>query len=554
MDDRSGNNRRPNPTELGPPDRTETGALGAWTSGVDRGRPWLDDGAASAEAGSARAIDTPVSRGYVDLGGPAPDPTEAEIERIRSEARRLAREDAERDAPAEDAEGPVASELELKDRCLSLLRRWESREERGFHRDIADQEERILDRLGKIALGIDRFERLVNELIRLKARFALRQEEVTQELNTEGQRRSRGLPTGAYVSALVFLGLVEFFANAPVFNALLPRDPISERQIQLLTELTTGWFAGMERVAAHILFRPDAALLAAGVITFLCVLAHFFGHALRDLVMQGERKDRRHTVHSRSAKENIVPLVLCAVGLVLTLGVLYEARVTLGEVGEERYVQDMEQVEELRRQAGWLRVDGHILDANQLDNRAEDVEAVATELREYSLSMARMNLPILLLNLTLVLCAISAAYFHRRDARKEHFNESPFEDERRALVETGEECAGTTSELLAKVGRDIRGLKSQLRTGPASRRRSLVHELESVFATYRAENIRIRRVDPRSVVAFATPMKFESAAASTGVDDLVLRDPADYERERGELVERFTDLRRRFTQESGSTW
>jgi hypothetical protein len=93
--------------------------------------------------------------------------------------------------------------------------------------------------------------------------------------------------------------MVEFFANAPVFSALLPRDLLTERQIQLLTETSTGWLAGLERVLAHIVFRPDAALLAAGVITFLCVLAHFFGHSLRDVMMQGDRNSQAHTVHSR---------------------------------------------------------------------------------------------------------------------------------------------------------------------------------------------------------------------------------------------------------------
>lgn len=492
--------------------------------------------------------------GHVDMGWQAPDDVEAGVERIRREALRMARADAANGMPAEDFEGPAESELELHDRCAALLERWETRERRRFHQEVADREERIGEKLGKIALGIDRFERLINELIRLKARFTVRRREVTQELVTEGQKRGRGIPTGLYVSALAFLGLVEFFANAPVFNALLPRDPLSERQVQLLTEVSAGWFAGLERVAAHILFRPDAALLAAGVITFLCVLAHFFGHALRDLVMQGERKERRHTVHSRSIKENVVPLVLSAAGLALTLGVLYEARVTLGTVGEERYVHDMEQVEELRRQAGWLRVDGNIMEANELTNRAEDVEAAAIELREYSGAMARMNFPVLLLNLTLVLCAISAAYFHRRDARKEHFNETPFEDERKALVESGEECAQKTSELLAQAGKEIRGLKTQTLGGPADERRSVVHHLESVFAAYRAENGRIRGLDPRFVPAFQRPMKLRVEAAPAGESEVTLRTPEDYEWERAELAERFKELRRRFTEEAAATW
>ena len=479
-------------------------------------------------------------------------PEDPEIERLRDEARRMARSDADSGVPALNVEGLAESELELTNRCVAMFDRWQSRERRTLSRRMGEREEQIAETLAKAEMGIDRFHRVTNELIRLKARFAMRKREVTDELSQEGGERNRGIPTRIYIGALVFLGLVEFFANAPVFGSLLPRDPLTETQIRLLTETATGWFAGVERVGAHIIFRPDAALLAAGVITFLCVLAHFFGHSLRDLVMQGERKERRHTVHSRSVKENVVPIALAVVGLVLTLGVLYEARLQLGEVGQERYVNDMAQVEELRRQSGWLRVDGEILQANQLTNQADDLESAATELREYSVSMARMNFPILLLNLTLVLCAISAAYFHQRDAIREHFNETPFEDERAAFVERGEELAQQTSQYLSDVVKDVRMLKTLSVHGLTDEARSLVHQLESVVGTYRAENSRARGVDSQSVVAFRVPVRLPVDVGPG--EATILRDPDDYEEERSKLAGRFREMRAQFNQEATATW
>jgi hypothetical protein len=464
----------------------------------------------------------------------------------------MARSDADNGVPALNVEGLAESELELTNRCVALFHRWQSRARRTLSRKMGEREEQIAETLAKAEMGIDRFHRVTNELIRLKARFAMRKREVTDELSQEGGERNRGIPTRIYIGALVFLGLVEFFANAPVFGSLLPRDPLTETQIRLLTETASGWFAGVERVGAHIIFRPDAALLAAGVITFLCVLGHFFGHSLRDLVMQGERKERRHTVHSRSVKENVVPIALAVVGLVLTLGVLYEARLQLGEVGQERYVNDMAQVEELRRQSGWLRVDGEILQANQLTNQADDLEAAATELREYSVSMARMNFPIMLLNLTLVLCAISAAYFHQRDAIREHFNETPFEDERAAFVERGEELAQQTSQYLSDVVKDLRMLKTLSVHGLTDEARSLAHQLESVVGTYRAENSRARGVDSQSVVAFRVPVRLPVDVGPG--EATILRDPDDYEEERSKLAGRFREMRAQFNQEATATW
>ncbi len=468
----------------------------------------------------------------------------------------MARADAENGVPALRAKGPTDSELELRNRCIAAFERWQSRERRKLSSEIGEREQRIAETLGKAEMGIDRFHRMINDLIRLKARFEIRRRDVNRELTSEGDERGRGISTRIYVGALVFLGLVEFFANAPVFGSLLPRDPLTETQIRLLTETATGWLAGMERVAAHIIFRPDAALLAAGVITFLCVLAHFFGHSLRDLVMQGERKERRHTMHSRSVKENVVPIVLAAVGLILTLGVLYEARVQLREVGQERYVNDMAQVEELRRQAGWLRVDGEILQANQLTNQADDMQAAATELREYSASMARMNFPIMLLNLTLVLCAISAAYFHQRDAIREQFNDTPFEDERTAFVDRGEECAQETSKCLSNVVKDLRSLKTLTVQGLADESRSMAHQLESVFATYRTENGRARGKESQAITAFATPATLDGdlTMSESESQSLTLRDPEDYEMERAELAGRFRELRSQFNEEATAAW
>ena len=92
-----------------------------------------------------------------------------------------------------------------------------------------------------------------------------------------------GNPHGLNLVAIAFLGLVEFFANAPVFSALLPRDPLSEEQIRLLAEGSHGEVgpSGFGRVISHIVLKADAALLAGGWWCSLCVLAHFFGHSLR---------------------------------------------------------------------------------------------------------------------------------------------------------------------------------------------------------------------------------------------------------------------------------
>ncbi|MFW6193811.1 MAG: hypothetical protein ACOC83_10035, partial [Gemmatimonadota bacterium] len=477
------------------------------------------------------------------------DPVDAGIEGLREEARRMARDDAEVDVPALEGDGsPSQSELQLRDRCLAFFERWKSRQRKRFRNAIAEAEETIAEKLGQASLAVDKMERLTSELVRLKARVRIRRSEISDELKQQAEGGSTGLSTRIYVAAISFLGVVEFFANAPVFTALLPRDPLTERQIQLVSETSQGWLAGLERVFAQLILRPDAALLAAGVVTFLCVLAHFFGHSLRDLVIKHDREVRKEAVSSRSPLENVVPMVLTGLGLALVLGVLYEARVTLGEVGERQYNQDMAVVEELRREAEFLRTDGDLLEANQQVNQADDMQAAASNLLEYSRSMSRMSFPILLLNLTLVLCAMSAAYFHRRDSRGEYFTEQPFESERRDLIEEAESVAEHVSGLLSDAVRGIRELRSSVGTRPLEDWRSVVAQLESVVALYRSENGRARGVDPGTIPAFSEPVSLDAVVE----DDSVVEyggDPGDYRRDYDRLADRFSKVRQKFNEQ-----
>lgn len=269
-------------------------------------------------------------------GDGAGEMVEAGIERLRADAVRIARADAASLVPATNSRKPPVSEFDLKERCRAFAQRvgrslrLQAAESAGRH------EERVADGLARASLKVDRFERLTNDLTRLRVRREIRRREFAEELVGEHPKRARGIPTKVYLIAISFLGLVEFFANAPVFSRLLPRDPLTERQIRLLGETSEGWFAGAERVFAHILLRPDAALLATGVILFLLVMAHFFGHALRSLVIQQDHRARKETVASRSVLENLVPIVVTGLGMALALGVLFEARVMLGIVGEER--------------------------------------------------------------------------------------------------------------------------------------------------------------------------------------------------------------------------
>jgi hypothetical protein len=488
------------------------------------------------------------------------------IGRLRTAALEMARRDAEAGLPALDSEGRSESEQELRDRCLSLFRDWTARQRDRLNGRVAETEGRITETAGRIGLNIDRFERVTTELFRLKKRQEVNRSLVESTLDRQAlaegdveelaarrdEGETRAFKTRWYALAITFLGVVEFLANAPVFGALLPRDPLTEQQIRFVSETSEGWAAGFERVVSQFVLRPDAALLAAGVVTFLCVLAHFFGHSLRRLLLHKSATQSGETVRNRSAAEYVVPMILSGIGLALVLGVLFEARVTLGEVAVDRFAQDSSKIEELRRNASWLRVDGNLVAANEQANRADDLEALAKEQREYAASMSGLSFPIFLLNTTLVLVAISAAYFHMRDTRRDRFNELPWERQRRELVDAGDAVQERIGEDEGRLVRLIGELKSLLTEKPLKEAPALVHQLEATIVAYRAENGRLRGLDPREIPAFAEPVRLELALDEQAPQRLI-GTAEGYEEDRQELRRRFSEIRSRFTKEA-TTW
>jgi hypothetical protein len=477
------------------------------------------------------------------------------VRRLRVAAMEMATRDAEADLPDVAAGGLAESEEELRDRAVSLFRNWQARERGRLNSLVAELEGRVTRILAGISLDVDRFERVTSELFRLKKRWDMNRTAVESTLeeeieDPEENAATRQFKTRWYALAISFLGIVEFLANAPVFGALLPRDPLTEQQLRYVAETSEGWLAGALRVASQFILRPDAALLAAGVVTFLCVLAHFFGHSLRSLMMQQSARRTGETLGKRSAGEFVIPMILSGIGLALVIGVLFEARVTLGEVSVDRFAQDSVKIEELRRTASWLRVDGNLVAANEQANRADDLEALAKEQREYAASMSGLSFPILLLNTTLVLVAISAAYFHMRDPRRDRFNDTPFERQRRELVNLGDAVQQRVADAMGDAVRTIRELASLLSETPLREAPALASQLEATIVAYRAENGRLRGLDPREIKAFADPVELGLAVGERDTRELLMRDPEDYEAERRDLQESFEKTRIRFTQEA----
>ena len=164
--------------------------------------------------------------------------------------------------------------------------------------------------------------------------------------------------------------------------------------------------------------------------------------------------------------------------------------------------------------------------------------------------MSGLSFPILLLNTTLILVAISAAYFHMQDRRRDRFNDTPFERQRRELVNLGDAIQQRVADAMGDAVRAIRELSSLLSEQPLREAPALAAQLEATIVAYRAENGRLRGLDTREIGAFAEPVDLQLVVQDRDMRDLLMRDPEDYETERRDLQESFEKTRVRFTEEA----
>ncbi|MDX1389013.1 MAG: hypothetical protein R3344_07470, partial [Acidobacteriota bacterium] len=157
------------------------------TNDPERRPAWLErmesGGTADADDDTTSAKDTPVTelpreksagRSRATPGAAAHSAAvqleQTGIARLREEAERAARQDADAGVPDPDSEGQSESERDLRERCRAFYDRWSFQYRRQVHDEVAEHEEIIADRLGRASLAVDRYERLTNELMRVKAR------------------------------------------------------------------------------------------------------------------------------------------------------------------------------------------------------------------------------------------------------------------------------------------------------------------------------------------------------------------------------------------------
>lgn len=384
---------------------------------------------------------------------------------------------------------------------------------------------------------------------------------------------------------IALLIVVDWVANVPIFQELLPREAgADELWATIVAESESrGALGGLYRVWMRIFFTPDVSVLALGVIAFLVFLAHVAGDAARHLVALGRLE--RHEVlvagaipgpgagrggtagattggskdagAGRSAsrgrrRQFLIPLVGGLAGAVAVVAVLYMARERIKNESDARLAEAVDEVRALEAQLEAARQSDDLAAISRLTNQLPGAREQVEDRRaraQYAAAIQAMNIPITGLNLVLIIASALASFLAANVERTEGRLAVPLFERLEARLKelTTEEarCRVALRELAERVQAELGHADRLLHSRPLQGAEEKAERLRSVIALFRAENARQRGIDPATILAFQNAVELELPTPEAAAE--ALETPAELIR----YQEEFRRLRERYVGPQG---
>jgi hypothetical protein len=428
---------------------------------------------------------------------------------------------AEAGIPRQDA--PAIHELPiettLKARAFEIYQEWIARVKRKVQDSIQAASSESGDKLVQLRHASAQFERTTVDITTTEDTVRDREEALRNQQRTFGSPALLGHKK--YLAWMVLLGVVDWVANVPIFNELLPSEFGRReiwRQLAAAAQKNGGAFGGVRMLLDRMVFHLDVSIFALGVITFLIVMAHFCGEGLRNWRVfdpKGEPLLASSLESQRS--QAVIPIVLGLIAVLLTISFLYFSRSQLVSATTTGIAQAKQEFEAAGKAVAEAKSEhGNLSKLPQLQQTLDEATTKLDDWRErdrFARDIEMMNIPIFLLNVVLSLTAITAAYCAAAPKLIEGKLEDPLIPELKAkLASLRMESVGQRQSLKA-LDTDIQNAISQAkylaRTRPLEDWEAKVQRLNAVVTLFRAENARARGADPESIIAFKQPSKMD---------------------------------------------
>jgi hypothetical protein len=507
-----------------------------------------------------------------------------EAGRLERDARHEAVEWARAGLPRPGVDGeelPVESRLAA--RAAELYRKWARLLQIKVQDGIASATRRAGHAIIQYGEHLAALRRTRTEVDATKAEIAATQAHAEAQPPLPGA--TRHLQLWKFWGLITLLILVDWVANVPIFQELLPREAgADELWATIIAQSESrGALGGIYRVWMRVFFTPDVSVLALGVIAFLVFLAHVSGDAARHLVALGRMERHEGIVAgdggvvswgggvgggtgqivgqtagagairraSRGRRRQfLIPLVAGFTGAVAVVAVLYMARERIKAESDARLAEAVEEVRLLEAELDAANQTEDLAAISHLTNQLPRARAQVDDRRaraQYATGIQAMNIPITGLNLILIIASALASYLAANVAQTEGRLALPRMDRLEARLKelSGEEARYRVElrELAEKVQAELGHADHLLHSRPLRGADEKAKRLQSLIALFRAENARERGIDPATIQAFRKRIELDLPEPEAAAD--LMETPAEllrYQDEFRRLRERYVGV------------
>ena len=440
-------------------------------------------------------------------------------------------------------------EQALVARCTETLQEWSERVRTKMQDTIEKAGQAVAERIVQLRFTLKQLETTELELRNKEREAEDLRESLRERLTPFGYKPLVG-SVWAY-SILTLLVIVEFIANFPVFRILLPMNAslatIAERVSR--RSIDKGLLTGPYHLIQDLLLRPEALAVSFVVVIVLIVLGDFFGESARPLAALSAKDNPAAAVGIRRHKaQHWLRLSIALAGTILALTFLYQARARIPQTAISRVAADSSQLADVDRQ---LVAAAKTAAVGELTIRRDDADRRLQLRREeaaYAQTVQSSNLAILLLNIALLLAAAAVGYSKKGENLTDELSEDPrYVDVRNTINRLRVDALGhrqAVRDAAAEVRVGISRVQHLLAAQPLKEWKAKEDRLNGVIPLFRAENARLRSLDPREILAFQKD--FNPGFAP--IDESDFRPPTGFDRYEAEFAElnaTFAEISRR---------
>jgi preprotein translocase subunit SecG len=473
-----------------------------------------------------------------------------ELAQLEQEAKLLAAEWAEKGLPRHDVErvGVLEPEQVLGMKCLELFRQWRKRVRTKMQDQIQSRSAALNRLIGESRAESNALEATANERKSTRSQIEAFQQFKESDPSRVGYDRIFKSSFGFWIFAAI-LTVAEFTANFPVFRLLLPMDSTLVQLASTLGEAAEShtWLAGPLVLFQDILLHFEAFLVALIAVVILVLLGKTTGSSARSVVAFSAKESPMAATTIRAhRRQHLFVFIVGFLGIVSVLSFLYFSRAQIAETAQSRVHSDsvtLAQAQSDQQAAGTdlaktAATTQRVTDANRTLRQHLDDAA-------YAITVQRINNAIVLLNIGLVLAAMTLGFVYKREDLTDRQGEHPALRPLRARLQILErEALGhargariSMSGAAAEAGR----INHLLESHPLREWQGKQDRLQSVILQFRGENARLRGLDPANVIAFAQPSTILFPEVN---EDEELRRPTEFNQLLQQLSEVETEFAR----------